>query len=158
MVDMLKRFGPVLVSKQKVEQMIKFLVANNEWYWDDNVQFSLENFGQLFHEADRDSDISVLQYMQLKCDQPDGDDVQDISWDEAELEIVMDNHAYMLGDHSLQSRESMKACTLVYALDCKCFLNSCAGSEYVNDNHPGLLAYLFPHLDLWRIGGFHHPG
>ena len=29
---------------------------------------------------------------------------------------------------------------------------------YVNDNHPGLLAYLFPHLDLWGIGGFHHPG
>ena len=133
-VDVLKRFGPVLVNKRKVERMIKFLVDNNEWYRDDNVRFSPENFGQLFHEADRDSDIGVLQYMQLECNQPDGDDVQDVNWDEAGLEIVMDNHAYTLGDHSSQSRESMKACALAYALDRKRFLNS------HQDRHPSVIS------------------
>ena len=53
--------------------------------------------------------------------------------------------------------ESMKACALAYVLDHKQFLNSQAGSKYINDNHLGLLAYLFPHLDPWGIGGFHHP-
>ena len=69
----------------------------------------------------------------------------------------MDNHAYTLGDHSPQSCESMKACALAYVLDHKQFLNSQAGSEYINDNHLGLLVYLFPHLDPWEIRGFHHP-
>ena len=121
---------PVLVNKQKVEWMIKFLVANNDWYRDDDVWFSLENFGQLFHTADKDSDIGILQCMQVECDQQERQDIWEVSWDEAWLQIIMDNHAYMLGDHSLHSHESMKACVLAYALDHKHFLNSCAGSEY----------------------------
>lgn len=66
---------PVLVNKQKVEWMIKFLVANNDWYRDDDVWFSLENFGQLFHTADKDSDIGILQCMQVECDQQERQDI-----------------------------------------------------------------------------------
>lgn len=52
----------------------------------------------------------------------------------------------------------MKAHALAYALDNQCFLNSQAGTMFISDNHPGLLLFLFPHLDPWGIGSFNHPG
>lgn len=59
-VNMLKCFGPVLVNKQNIEWMIKFLIANNEWYQANDVCFSPENFEQLFHPADMESNLGVL--------------------------------------------------------------------------------------------------
>ena len=83
-IEMLKRFGPVLVNKQKVEWMIKFLVANNEWYQADDIRFSPDNFQQLFHPADAESDIGVLQYMQVEYDAEHALDNGKEIWDDAQ--------------------------------------------------------------------------
>ena len=80
---MLKQFGPVLVNKQKVEWMIKFLVANNEWYQANDVRFSPDNFQQLFHPADTESDIGILQYMQVEYDAEHALDNGKEIWDDA---------------------------------------------------------------------------
>ncbi|KAF8833395.1 hypothetical protein BDN67DRAFT_876520, partial [Paxillus ammoniavirescens] len=72
-------------------------------------------------------------------------------------DFVMDNVAYTSGDQSSKSHKSMKAHALAFALDCKHFLTSCAGAQYLSDGDEGLMSYLFPHLDPWGIGGFNHP-
>lgn len=51
-VDMLKRFWPVLISRDKVTWMIKFLVEDNVWYVNDRVLYSPENMKVLFSPDD----------------------------------------------------------------------------------------------------------
>lgn len=86
-----------------------------------------------------------------------GDTIEEVDWDNKLDDMVVDNVAYTLGDHSPKSREVMKVQALAYVLDNKCFLHSHAGSGFIGGSHPGLLSYLFPHLDPWGIGGFNHP-
>ncbi|KAH7918451.1 hypothetical protein BV22DRAFT_1024559 [Leucogyrophana mollusca] len=38
------------------------------------------------------------------------------------------------------------------------FIASRTGTRFISDEDPGLLTSLFPHLDPWNIGGFHHEG
>lgn len=45
---------------------------------------------------------------------------------------------------------------VAYVLDRKQFLLSRTGGQFIADNDPGLMSYLFPHLDPWDIGGFYH--
>ena len=52
----------------------------------------------------------------------------------------------------------MKVHALAHAHDHKQFIHSHAGSNYLGDGDPGLMSYMFPHLDPWGTGGFHHPG
>lgn len=155
-VDTLKRFRPVLVSKSKVERMINFLVERNEWYVNDGVTYSPENMQALFSPEDEGTDQAVLQHMQISHSEG-GDTVEEVDWDSEMDDMVVDNVAYTLGDHSVKSREAMKVQALAYALDNKRFLHSRAGSGFVSESHPGLMSYLFPHLDPWGIGGFNHP-
>ncbi|KAF8443744.1 hypothetical protein L210DRAFT_3611229 [Boletus edulis BED1] len=154
-METLKRFGPVLVLKSKVKSMIQFLVGNNEWYQAGGVRYSEEKMNTLLWYPDAGSDMGILQCMQMEHagDTSSSEDGA-YEWVKIQNDIVMDNIAYTLGDHSPRSRESMKA----HALDRRRFLNSQAGTNYVADNHPGFLSYLFPHLDPWGIGGFNHPG
>jgi hypothetical protein len=157
--DTLKRFGPVLVRKSKVKNMINFLVDNNEWYQAAGIRYSEANMANLFGPSEEESDVGVLQFMQVEdAGNHHAIDSDDDQWQQIQDEIVMDNVAYTCGDHSPRSRESMKVHALAYALDRKRFINSQAGINYVGDSHPGLLSYLFPHLDPWGIGGFNHPG
>ncbi|KAF8125568.1 hypothetical protein EV363DRAFT_1299093 [Boletus edulis] len=107
-VETLKQFAPVLVRKSKVVQMIDFLVNNNEWYCAGGV----EHVGGTTGVGEEDSE----------------------EWIALQNDILMDNVAYTLGDHSLHTRESMKAHALAYALDRGGFT-----------------------LHPWGIGGFHHP-
>ncbi|KAF8421884.1 hypothetical protein L210DRAFT_3390581, partial [Boletus edulis BED1] len=158
--ETLKNFAPVLVRKSKVAAMISFLLEQNEWYRATGVRFSQKNMDDLFAPGEAGEDIGVLQSMEVDH-VGDGDQVaseNDEDWVELQDDIVMDNVGYTLGDHSPRSRESMKAHALAYALDHRRFINSQAGTAFLGDSHPGLLAYLFPHLDPWGIGGFHHPG
>ncbi|KAI6138950.1 hypothetical protein BKA82DRAFT_144439, partial [Pisolithus tinctorius] len=46
---------------------------------------------------------------------------------------------------------------LAHALNHKSFLVSHTGSELMNENSPGFLSAVFPHLDPWGISGFNHP-
>jgi hypothetical protein len=47
-VSNIASLGPVLVSKGVVKTLIDFLLANNPWYVDSGVSFSLDNFNALF--------------------------------------------------------------------------------------------------------------
>ncbi|KAF8136457.1 hypothetical protein EV363DRAFT_1119758, partial [Boletus edulis] len=157
--ETLKKFAPVLVRKSKVISMINFLVHENAWYEAAGVRFSQENMDDLFAPTEAGEDVGVLQSMEVE--HAEGDEAaneHDDDWVALQHDIVMDNVGYTLGDHSPRSRESMKAHALAYALDHRRFINSQAGTSFIGDSHPGLLAYLFPHLDPWGIGGFHHPG
>lgn len=49
--EMLKHFGPVLVYKSKMETMIRFLIANNEWYQAGGVCYSDDNMAVLFSQS-----------------------------------------------------------------------------------------------------------
>lgn len=141
--------------------MIDFLVTKNEWYQASGVRYSKENLACLFDPSHGESDYGVLQCMQVEGANDihsSGNDSHPDQWIHVQDDIVMDNVAYTLGDHSPRSRESMKANALAHALDRKRFLNSDAGNAFISDNHPGFLSYLFPHLDPWGIGGFNHPG
>jgi hypothetical protein len=156
-VDTLKMFRPVLVSKRKVQTMVEFLVSSNEWYTSDGITYSQANMDDLFSKADADDDAGVLQHMQI-IHVSDTDSPEDVNWQEFQETILTENVAYTEGDYSSCSREAMKVHTLAHALDHKPFIQSHAGSSYISDGHFGLMAYMFPHLDPWGIGGFHHPG
>lgn len=123
----------------------------------------------LFDEVDVNSDTSLLSALSI-CHLPtdtqvlidEGFSSRDTHKDDgsqvAVADIVMEPIGYTTGDHLVQSREKMKLHALAYVLDCKQFLLSCTGSKFVADNDPGLMSYLFPHLDPWDIGGFYHSG
>ena len=111
----------------------------------------------LFSTSNADAEAGVLQHMQIHhVSDPSSD--EEVDWMQFLQTMQTENVAYTDGDHSPCSREAMKVHALAHALDHKPFIRSHAGSSYISDGHPGLMAYMFPHLDPWGIGGFHHPG
>lgn len=80
------------------------------------------------------------------------------NWDGVGDNLLMENVAYTEGDYSPRSRESMKLHALAHALDHKRFVRSNSGSKFLSDDFPGLLSFMFLHLDPWGISGFFHPG
>lgn len=155
MKESLKHFTPVLVSKQKVMCLIEWLIANNEWYKSHGVRFSAENLGELI---DGDDDCGVLCGIQIHhlLNENSTEGVS-VDWDQVAQQLVMENVAYTQGNHSYCSHKAMKATALSHALQQKPFLVSRSGSTMLNDDSPCLMSALFPHLDPWGIGGFHHP-
>ncbi|KIJ67765.1 hypothetical protein HYDPIDRAFT_83919, partial [Hydnomerulius pinastri MD-312] len=150
--EMLKKFKPVLVRKSRVKAMIEFLVANNEWYRTSEIAYSEDTMADLFGPDASDEDEGILKHMEIHHLSDSGSAISQDEHGEADeddllKDCVMDNVAYTQGDFSPRSRESMKAHALAYALDRKRFLTSRAGSQYLGDGDPGLMSYLFPHLD-----------
>ncbi|KAG1851201.1 hypothetical protein C8R48DRAFT_750015 [Suillus tomentosus] len=147
---------PVLVTKSRVRKLIDFLITHNPWYQHSGVSYSQDNMDALFDEADFDADTGVLHALAichlLTEDQASPDagfnsrDTHDTHGSDSG-DLVMEPVGYTEGDHSSQSREKMKLHALAYVLDRKKFLFD-----------PGLMSYLFPHLDPWDIGGFFHSG
>ncbi|KAG2155409.1 hypothetical protein DEU56DRAFT_942727 [Suillus clintonianus] len=159
--DTVKKLRPVLVTKSRVHKLISFLIKNNPWYQRCGVAYSQDNMDALFDEVDLDVDTSVpraLAICHLPSENRESTDQGFGSRDVNDAHDVMESVGYTEGDHSLQSREKMKLHALAYVLDRKQFLLSCTGSKFVADNDPGLMSYLFPHLDPWDIGGFFHTG
>lgn len=74
----------------------------------------------------------------------------------ADGDIVLEAVSYTKGDHSMASRQAMKLNALAFILDRNCFLVFHTSSKFVGDRDPGLMSFLFPHLDPWGIGGFYH--
>ncbi|KAG1844566.1 hypothetical protein C8R48DRAFT_750839 [Suillus tomentosus] len=156
--DTVKKMGPVLVTKSRVRKLIQFLIENNAWYQYSGVAYSQVNMDTLFDEVDVNSDTSLPSALSI-CHLPtdtqvpidEGFSSRDAHEDDgsqvAVAAIVMEPIGYTTGDHSVQSREKMKLHALAYVLD---------RSKFVADNDPGLMSYLFPHLDPWDIGGFYH--
>jgi hypothetical protein len=158
---------PVLVTKSIVKTLIEFLIANNPWYQQCGVEYSQSNMDDLFDAQDGDSDIGVPKALEIchlpKDDFVEGDGVDNpcevLTPEDIDVgDVVLESVGFTKGDHSVASREKMKLHALAYVLDHNCFLMLQAGSQFMSDNDPGLMSFLFPQLDPWDIGGFHHCG
>ncbi|KAG2738983.1 hypothetical protein P692DRAFT_201849319 [Suillus brevipes Sb2] len=149
--DTVKQMRPVLVTKSRVEKLIHFLIANNPWYQHSGVAYSQSNMDALFDQTD----LAVCHLPSSENELPidEGFSLRDLNHNQSGqvdlADIVMEPIGYTEGDHSSQSREKMKLHALAYVLD---------RGEFIADNDPGLMSYLFPHLDPWDIGGFYHTG
>ncbi|KAG2145268.1 hypothetical protein DEU56DRAFT_870302 [Suillus clintonianus] len=147
--DTVKQMHPVLVTKSTVKVLIDFLLANNLWYQQCGVLYSQENMDNLFDECDADLDSSVLQALDI-CHLPMDNEMSEMSGmeprdldppqDADAGDIVIEAVGFTKGDHSSTSKEKMKLHALAYA-----------GSRFLSDNDPGLMSFLFPHLDPWDI-------
>ncbi|KAG9310673.1 hypothetical protein JVU11DRAFT_9262 [Chiua virens] len=89
-VESLRKFGPVLVCKSKVETMIKFLVENNEWYQSDGVRYSERNMQTLLPHDDDNSDFGLLGCLQVEhSPEGKGSEIRESDWNEIQNDIVM---------------------------------------------------------------------
>ncbi|KAH7903449.1 hypothetical protein BJ138DRAFT_1138730 [Hygrophoropsis aurantiaca] len=163
--DTLKKIGPVLVTKSIVEKMINFFCQNNHYYGDAGVAYSQENMDALFAPEDGDSDVAVPQGVEITylaeneaslAGTADYTQRSDAVGEDDVADLIMESVTYASGDHAA-NRTSMKARALSWALSRNRFLVSRSGSAMVSDDDPALLAYLWPWLDPFGIGGFHHP-
>ncbi|KAG1743516.1 hypothetical protein EDB19DRAFT_1894737 [Suillus lakei] len=155
--ETIKQMQPVLVTKSRVHRLIEFLIDNNPWYQKSGVAYSQQNMDALFDDVDLDIDCSVPTALEI-CHLPQDSEIA-LNHEANNItpgDIVMEAVGFTQGDHSSQSREKMKLHALAYVLDQKCFLLSWTGADFVADNDPGLMPYLFPQLDPWDIGGFYH--
>ncbi|KAG1889740.1 uncharacterized protein F5891DRAFT_1131771 [Suillus fuscotomentosus] len=137
--ETVKKLKPVLVTKSRVRKLIDFLITHNPCQ---------DNMDALFDEADFDADTGVphaLAICHLLTEDQASPDAGFNSCD------THDTHGSDGGDLVMEpvgyTEEKMKLHALAYVLDRKKFLFD-----------PGLMSYLFPHLDPWDIGGFFHSG
>ncbi|KLO06710.1 hypothetical protein SCHPADRAFT_837660, partial [Schizopora paradoxa] len=164
-------FGPVLVSKNRVSTMISFLIRNNSWYQDTSTEFSEENLNALYRsqssihsrtDENIPAAIEIGHLESLNSDEPlcatsDYTDRNNTMHGNESSDLLIEAVGYSEADSSSQQYQSMKADALAWCLDNKKFLNVRGGSQLLNDNDPAFLAFAFPHLDPWGIGGFNNP-
>ncbi|KAG1874903.1 hypothetical protein F4604DRAFT_2008883 [Suillus subluteus] len=151
--ETVKLMRPVMVTKsQGADSLSIFSSIIIQWYQRSGMSYSQENMDALFDATDSEVDCTVpcaLQICHLAADVDEISDVADGASDMSVCEsvdvgksaIVMEAVGYTKGDHS-----SLHA--LAYVLDQNKFL--------LSYNDPGLMSYLFLHLDPWDIGGFYH--
>ncbi|KAJ7126132.1 hypothetical protein C8R44DRAFT_830719 [Mycena epipterygia] len=165
--DNIRNLGPVLVSKTRVEKLIKFLLEENAFYSAADLTFSQDNLNSLF--GPEWGDNGVPSGVELCClpdasaapaasyadrgDQP----LRRVSAAERQNGLVMEAVGYTVGDRSPEDYRKMKASAVAWCLDKKTFVQMQTTSKFMTDNDPGLLTYTFPNLDPWGIGGFHEP-
>lgn len=166
--DTISKMAPVLVRKSRVKTMIEFLVEHNPHYKkvDGFGGFSAENLNALFGKEDIDRDEAVPCSMGIGH-LPMNNAVASATSDytprneyegNSGTEFLMENVGFTTGDESPQSYKEMKLKALTHCLSGGMFLVSQRGSSMVPDfDNPFILSWLFPHLDPWGIGGFHHP-
>ncbi len=163
--------SPVLVRRSTVETIIKFLLVNNPHYAPDEETFfgfSSTNLRGLFSQEQQHSDLGVPCAMEIgfiesneaitgtSADYTGRNDLQTAP--PLGEPILMENVGYTCGDRTPVSYRDMKLRALSHCLNNGRFIRSQAGDTFVPDFHnPALLSWLFPHLDPWGIGGFHHP-
>lgn len=163
------RLNPVLVRKKRIRTMIEFLVEKNPEYGVHNGfgGLSEENLASLHDGCENASeipkaieigylaktdavDVATSDYTPRRVDYSSGPS-------DVDGEILMENVGFTSGDASLESFSKMKMRALAHCLEGKSFVQSTAGSQLVPDfQNPHLLTSLFPQLDPWGIGGFHH--
>ncbi|KAJ3014361.1 hypothetical protein NUW54_g1326 [Trametes sanguinea] len=73
-------------------------------------------------------------------------------------DMLMETVGYMDSDNSPVDYNTMTRKALLHCLQQGQFVQCQAGSRFVPDfENSELLFWLFPHLNPWGIGGFHHP-
>ncbi len=169
--DTIRKMKVLLARKSTVKTLIEFLVASNPYYAVDDENFfglSEANLDALFPVAEFDSDCAVPAAMEIgflgnnvAIDASTADYTTRNDDADAPIEpesLLMENVGYTCGDETPVSYRDMKMRALSHCLTQGRFICSKAGDKFVPDfKNPALLTWLFPHLDPWGIGGFHHP-
>ncbi|KAI6147659.1 hypothetical protein BKA82DRAFT_4354838 [Pisolithus tinctorius] len=155
--EALHKFPPVLVIKSRVKSIIEWLISNNKWYMKKGIMFSEENLTSLVTSKEDTSVLWGIEITHLCNEDGLADANGSVDWSALVTDLVMESVAYTDGDHSECLWQAMKATALAHALSHKKFIVSCSGLELLNENSPGFLTMVFPHLDPWGIGGFNHP-
>ena len=162
----MSKLSPVLVSKNRVQTMLDFLLTKNMWYQTSGVAFSPENFNNMFSDEDEGTDEAVPHAVDI-CWLPEekAKDVEGANADYTDRneytcsgdneDVVMEAVGYAAGDRTPQNYNIMKASALAWCLSRKKFIKMQGGSQLLSDRDPGMLTYLFPHLDPWGIAGFY---
>jgi hypothetical protein len=160
----IEKLGPVMVNKSIVQTLSHFLVERNAWYIG-QVAVAESNINDLYKG---NADSAIPQAIEV-CFLRDLEDVSGGSSysehsDNEELPrpndvdtVLLESVGYTEADHSPANYRLMKATALAHCLDGKYFLQARSGSNLVNDKNPTLLAWVFPQLDLFGIGGFNNP-
>lgn len=165
--DNVKYLNPVLVSKNRVYTMIKFLTENNEWYKRSGTIFSEDNFRSLFEDGDivdeivaPGMEINHLTTPQTNEELPTHDYSNRSNVDQSineESPLLMEAVGYTNVNGSSTDYQNMKNNALAWCLNNRPFVAARNSSTFLRDDDPGFLAYAFPHLDPWGIGGFNNP-
>lgn len=172
--DNISTLKPSLVRKSRVAKLLNFLIANNPHYQvsDEFSGFSSNNLNALADESVGPDDDFVPPSVEIAhLDVTSGLGEIDVTADYTNRndtdpnddsihnsdEILLENVGYTNGDTSPQNYHLMKLRALQHCLAGERYLESRTGSVAEKDfKNPRLLSWLFPHLDPWGIGGFHH--
>ncbi len=172
--DNIKDLSPVLVSKNRVQTMLEFLIDNNQWYQSAGISMSKDNINQLF-EAGEINDCAIPHAVEIGHLPSDESYNFNIGYTEpigvtsdytnrrqfqssaGEHDFLMEAVGYTANENSTQNYQKMKAAALSWCLDGKSFLQMRGSSNLIKDDDPGLMSFAFPHLDPWGIGGFNNP-
>ncbi|PPQ65631.1 hypothetical protein CVT26_000573 [Gymnopilus dilepis] len=163
----IEKLAPVLVRKSRIQKLLRFLLNNNPHYHEDTgLTLSMTNLDAI-HDAEQTPDVPrSVTIGQLRPEDAYEGVVSDYTPRRADdfieesgtQDLMMENVSYTEGDESSQAYQTMKLLALEKCLSGKPFLVSGTGNRAVPDFHnPRILAWLFPHLDPWGIGGFHEP-
>ncbi|EIM85266.1 uncharacterized protein STEHIDRAFT_60102, partial [Stereum hirsutum FP-91666 SS1] len=168
-METIRKMSPLLVSKNRVEIMLRFLLENNPYYRDANVSFSRRNLDILCSGPGflPGQDIGVpstleIQYMPTASSEAETVNSSYES-DERRDFLIPDNETYteVTGFSNTVSKgcghQSAKVRALQWVLDHKPFISVQPGSKLFPDRDPRMLTFVFPHSDPWGIGGFNHP-
>ncbi|KAF5325769.1 hypothetical protein D9611_000667 [Ephemerocybe angulata] len=160
----IRKLNPVLVRRTRVEQMLHFLLANNPYYRtvDGFKGFSADNLNSLFKDNDYGSPVQfgfLPTNPALSAANAGFTECNIATAEGREVEgILMENVGYTVSDETPVNYREMKYRAVNRCLSGKPFMTSRTGNRMVPDfDNPFLLSWLFPHLDPWGIGGFHHP-
>ncbi|KIJ58690.1 hypothetical protein HYDPIDRAFT_33933 [Hydnomerulius pinastri MD-312] len=155
---------PVLVNKTVVRTLARFFVEHNAWYWSAGVVVDEDNIDDLYAGDGEQSVPQAVEICFLPSGTPDADATagytdRNISADDREDEgdpedMLIEAIGYTEGDHTPENFKLMKATALARCLDGKRYVQMRSRSRLVYEDEPGLLAWLFPHLDPFGIGGF----
>ena len=157
----ISKLSPVLVLKTRVQTMLDFLLSRNKWYQSSGAIFSAENFANMFTGEDTDKYKAAPHAVDL-CWLPeaysetmegtdaDYTDRNEYARSPDNSDIVMEAIGYAAGDKTPQNYKIMKA-----SAPRKKYIKMQGGATLLSDRDPGMLMYVFPHLDPWGIAGFY---
>ncbi len=170
----IKDLSPILVSKNRVQTMLDFLISSNQWYQSAGISISEENMNLLF-EGNEHNDCAIPRSVEIGHlpsnesynfntggAEPIGvtsdyTNRRRFQSSAGEHDFLMEAVGYTANENSTQNYQKMKAAALSWCLDGKAFLQMRGSSRLIRDDDPGLLSFAFPHLDPWGIGGFNEP-
>jgi hypothetical protein len=158
--------------------MIEFLIDNNPYYAPDGEfqGFSHENLEALsrgdsifLNDSDEflpgsieianiDSRMVVAE-VDVTADYTNRNDADPFDLERSEHgDLLLENVGYTLGDTSTRHYNLMKIRAMDHCRTGRSHIQARQGDTALGDfENEKLLSWLFPHLDPWGIGAFHHP-